>query len=225
MHNLAPVIGVDIDGTLGDYHTHFKWFLNAIYFPGNTLRLDWNRSSEFSEALGMRKEQYRAAKLAYRLGGLKRCLPLFDNDYKKDGPRAVMSEIQFIRSMGIQVWITTQRPWAAMTSVDDDTKFWLNQYVGEVDGLIFAEDKYQALIDNVGQKRIVGVIDDLPDCLERAHELGLEYAIRRGDHNQWWLNEQVHKANMGQPYCNPKHFSRIKDLSAVVSNWMENHDG
>src|SRR5690242_19371376 len=114
VHPLAPVVGMDIDGNLGDYHSHFVWFLNYIYYPNGYgfrgLYADWSKTEtgEFSEALGMDKADYRAAKLAYRQGGLKRCMPLFQEDYRKDGRDAVKSEIQYIRSQGIQVWICTQ---------------------------------------------------------------------------------------------------------------------
>jgi hypothetical protein len=216
VHPLAPVIGLDIDGTLGNYHKHFVWFLENIYWPGQRFPLHWEHATEgeFSEALCVSKPEYRAAKLAYRMGGLKRCMPIFANDADKD-MYAVKHEIQYLRSQGIQVWICTTRPWLSLTTVDPDTQYWLENNVGQVDGLIYGEDKYADLVDIVGKDRILGVIDDLPENIERGNQLGLHTAIRRGSHNQWWLDEQT----------NTQHFNRIKDMSTIVDGWMENHNG
>jgi hypothetical protein len=211
---------MDIDGTLGDYHEHFQWFLSTIYCQKMT---EWNGSahwpgtSEFSEALGMEKGLYRAAKLAYRLGGLKRCLPLFGMDLEKGGHTVVREEIQYLRSQGIQVWICTQRPWLALTTVDSDTQYWIDNNIGKIDGLIYGEDKYADLIDIVGYDRVLGVVDDLPECLDRARELGLRTAARRIAHNYSWLNAEAQDGI--------EQFRRIKDMSTIIDGWMETHNG
>jgi hypothetical protein len=213
VHPLAPVVGVDIDGFMADYHSHFIWFCNNIYWPGRGLVASWSLAhGEFEIALGLNKEEYRAAKLAYRLGGLKRCLPLFQNDWDKNGKDAIISEIQYIRSLGVQVWVCTQRPWLALTTVDNDTQYWLDRWAGRIDGLIYGEDKYQDLLDIVGRERILGVGDDLPENIERATQLGLRTVMRENDHNRYWLKG-----------CNPhqRTILRIKDLSSVVEGWME----
>lgn len=218
VHPLAPVVGIDIDGTLGDYHTHFTWFLNHIYFPQAYPKYwaDWSSAQgEFSEALFMNKEVYRQAKLAYRMGGLKRCMPLFDEDRNEAGG-AIRNEIQYIRSQGIQVWICTTRPWLSLTTVDPDTQYWLERNAGQVDGLIYGEDKYADLIDIVGKDRILGVCDDLPENITRAQDLGLNAAIRWGDHNAQWR-----KSN--NPPCDG--FSRVKDMSSIIDDWFEKHNG
>jgi hypothetical protein len=215
VHPLAPVVGIDIDGNLGDYHGHFRWFLENIYFPGRAWPPYWDPTyeGEFSDALGLEKHAYRDAKLAYRMGGLKRCMPLFENDYKKDGENSVRREIQYLRSQGIQVWICTSRPWLSLTTVDPDTQFWLDRNVGKVDGLIYGEDKYLDLIDIVGKDRIIGVIDDLPDNILRAKELELRSAIRLGDHNRWWAGRG------SESICD--RIYQIKDMSSIIDGWME----
>lgn len=227
VHPLAPVVGIDIDGTLGNYHDHFVWYLNNVYFPYELKNYhpNWSNTDtgEFSEALGLEKGEYRASKLAYRMGGLKRCMPMFENDENHFDSNVVRREIQYIRSQGIQVWICTQRPWLSLTTVDPDTQYWLEHNVGKVDGLIYGEDKYLDLIDIVGKGRILGVIDDLPENIERACVLNLQHAIRKGSHNRWWLNQQLQKANSGQDFWNTQHFSHIKDISSIVDGWMENY--
>ena len=157
VHPKAPVIACDLDGTLGAYHEHFVRFLREIYFPysfnNNKSVPDrpwWKNeyNGEFSDALGLDKRTYRDAKLAFRQGGMKRCMPQLGKTDTKD-------IIQSIRDGGVQVWIATTRPWMRLDNVDPDTQFWLDHNVGRVDGVIYGEDKYADLVDIVGHDRIL----------------------------------------------------------------------
>ena len=175
LHPLAPVIALDIDGTLGDYYEHFRWF--AELYLQRPVSADWDlaQTSEFSDALGLEKHVYRDIKLAYRQGGMKRSLPAFE---------AVGDMVKILRaSHGIQVWICTTRPWQRLDNIDPDTQFWINRIMGKVDGVIYGEEKYEDLIDIVGKDRILGVIDDLPENVIAADKLGLPAALKAGDHN------------------------------------------
>lgn len=176
LHPLAPVLALDIDGTLGDYYEHFRWF-TELYLQRPT-KLDWELTdtAEFSEALGLSKEVYRQIKLAYRQGGMKRSLPVFD------GTRKLIETVR--QELGIQVWIATTRPWQRLDNIDPDTQFWLGRVAGRVDGVIYGEEKYLDLIDIVGKERIVGVVDDLPQNVVSAQSLGLRAALRVGGHNR-----------------------------------------
>lgn len=176
VHPHAPIVALDIDGTLADYYKHFKWF--AELYLQHPLPLDWSGTDEFSDALGMDKDTYRDVKLAYRQGGMKRSIPLRDADCYRLADR--------LRNHGIAVWICTTRPWQRLDNIDPDTQFWINRNIGRVDGVIYGEDKYRDLIAINGAERILGVVDDLPENIERAKSLGLSAAIRAGLHNQAW---------------------------------------
>lgn len=208
----APVVALDIDGTMGKYHQHFVWFLSNIYLPGEQggswWPPNWDRSheGEFSEALGMDKTLYRQAKLAYRQGGLKRSLPQFRSDLSAGG---LLWHVQDIRQMGVQIWICTTRPWLRLDAIDPDTRYWIERNVGRVDGVLFGEDKYLDLIDNVGKDRILGVVDDLPENVTRADEIGLRWALRAGPHNVWW-NPEVPR------------LGSIVDIKEQVKLWLKN---
>jgi len=219
VHPLANVIGLDIDGTLGDYHSHFVRFCNEIYYPHGLLSglsPKWAATAgEFEVALDLSKSEYRAAKLAYRMGGLKRSMPLFPCD-AEDG---IKGEIQYIRSLGIQVWICTTRPWLSLTTIDQDTQYWLEHNVGPVDGLIYGEDKYRDLISIVGMSRVLGVLDDLPENVERAKALGLRSALRRGPHNVWWASSH------SPVYRNTQVFNQARDISSIAEEWKQIHRG
>lgn len=173
----APVVAIDIDGTIADYYKHFQWF--AEIYLQKTLNCEFNREyrGEFNEALGLDKETYRKIKLAYRQGGMKRSIKPFEN---------AGNVIRNIRSLGVQVWICTTRPWNRLDNIDPDTTFWLGNNVGRVDGVIYGEDKYNDLIDIVGKPRILGVIDDLPENFNTARSLGLNAALMAGPHNEWF---------------------------------------
>lgn len=176
VHPLAPVIGLDVDGTLAKYYDHFHTF--AENYLQEPLDLVWNDEfrGEFSEALGLDKATYRQIKLAYRQGGLKRSIPTMGN----------LGFVQDLRARGVQVWICTTRPWNRLDNIDPDTQFWLNRNVGRVDGVIYGEEKYEDLLDIVGLDRILGVVDDLPENIERARELQIPALLRYGRHNAWW---------------------------------------
>ena len=177
VHPNAPVLALDVDGTIADYYAHFKWF--AELYLQTELSVDWTGTEEFSEALGLDLSVYRQIKLAYRQGGMKRCIPKLDQDLSEVIPQ--------VRSqLGAQIWICTTRPWQRLDNIDPDTQFWLQRNVGRVDGVIYGEDKYEDLLDLVGKDRILGVVDDLPTNIRKAGALGLRSAIYAGDHNAEW---------------------------------------
>jgi phosphoglycolate phosphatase-like HAD superfamily hydrolase len=186
----APIVALDIDGTLAKYYSHFHWF--AEMYTQRTLSPQWNRNyrGEFSEALGLDKELYRQIKLAYRQGGMKRCIPVMPNAGEL---------VRGLRRKGIAVWITTTRPWNRLDNIDPDTSFWIERNLGRVDGVIYGEDKYQDLLEIVGSRPVLGIVDDLPENTLKARALGLETILVSGDHNEWWTetgSEPVHLHNL-----------------------------
>lgn len=177
VHPLAPVLALDIDGTLADYYEHTRWFAELYLQRPVEIHWEFSDTMEFSEALGLGKEEYRQIKLAYRQGGMKRSIPTLGG--RPEG------FIRYLREQyGVQVWIATTRPWQRLDNIDPDTQFWLNRNCGRVDGVIYGEDKYLDLIDIVGKERIIGIVDDLPENIVAAQSLGLQAMIRAGGHNE-----------------------------------------
>jgi 5'(3')-deoxyribonucleotidase len=170
---LKPVVAVDIDGTLGEYHEHFVQF--AQDYMDLDYPMEYDGSMEFSEYLGMEKHVYRDVKLAYRQGGMKRTMPL------RSGARSFMSAIH---DMGYETWIATTRPWDRLDNVDPDTREWLRRNHLPYDRLIYGVDKWEQLIDNVGLERITFVIDDLREECIKADHLGLVAFQLATDHNR-----------------------------------------
>ncbi len=170
---IYPVVGLDIDGTLGQYHQHFVVFLNN-YFGRPFVQMEWNGEGEFSDHLGLTKHEYREAKLAYRQGGYKRWMPVY--------PGAA-ELVAALHRLDVEVWLCTTRPWLRLDNIDPDTREWCRRTGIEFDGMLFGEDKYAQLLARVGPQRIVAVVDDEVGQLQQAYRLPLPTILRKHDFN------------------------------------------
>ena len=158
-----PVVALDIDGTLGDYHLHFTNF--AEHWLGRPMPdpAAINPGLPLYRHLGMSKATYRQCKLAYRQGGMKRSMPVYPGaaDLARD-----------IRKTGAIVVICTTRPYLRLDTIDPDTRHWLRRNRIQFDGVLFGEHKYRDLVRNVGRGRVAVVLDDLPEMTKQAVEVG-----------------------------------------------------
>lgn len=160
-----PVVALDIDGTLGDYHTHFlrfaaDWFGRAFPAP-DTI----NPGLPLWKFMGITQREYRDCKLAYRSGGLKRWMPCY----------AYSAELtRNIRRAGAEVWICTTRPYLRLDNIDPDTREWLRRNDIQYDAVLFDRidekgSKYEELKRQAGD-RVCAILDDLPEMLLEAKE-------------------------------------------------------
>lgn len=167
---VKPIVAVDIDGTLGDYHTHFIDF--ACMYMREDYPRDYDGSVEFSEFLGLDKETYRTIKLAYRQGGMKRSMPL------NPGARGLISRLNLIRDE-VEIWVTTTRPYLRLDGIDPDTRFWLDSNKLGYHNLLYHEDKYRLLAERCDPGRVVMVLDDLDSqCQAAQNEFGWGVAVQ-----------------------------------------------
>lgn len=163
---LSPVVAVDIDGTLGDYHGHFLKFA-ANYLGWKELVQDYDGAQPFKkwfcEAAGVDLRTYRDIKLAYRQGAMKRSMPMFD------GANRLTDAIV---AAGAELWLTTTRPYLRLDNVDPDTRWWLDMRgIRHYTGLVYADEKYRHLSQLVDPGRVVAVVDDLPEMVEQASQV------------------------------------------------------
>lgn len=165
---LLPVVAIDIDGTLGDYHGHFLRFAQQYF---NRVFLgQYDGTNDLSEYMEVNKEDYRACKLAYRQGGLKRSMPVYP------GARNFLNAVRQISD----VFITTTRPYLRLDQTDPDTREWLHRNGLKYDGLLYDEDKYIKLDEIVDHGRVVAVLDDLGSQYDAAaHMFGSRVPILR----------------------------------------------
>lgn len=164
-----PVVALDIDNTLGDYHSHFldfaeKWFGREMPDP-RTINPGW----PLYRFMGVSKARYREAKLAYRQGGWKRWMPAYP------GAAELTRDIQ---AAGGEVWICTTRPYLRLDNIDPDTREWLKRNRMRYNAVLFGDHKYRELKRQAGD-RVVAVVDDLPEMLKAAMQNGFDNLYMR----------------------------------------------
>lgn len=177
-----PVVALDIDGTLSDYHgwfTRFAELWTGRAMPDPTLNTD---GVPLYKWLGMSKANYRQCKLAYRQGGMKRSMPCYP------GSSELTREI---RKAGCEVWICTTRPYLRLDNIDPDTRHWLRRNRIQYDGVIFGDHKYRELVRLVGAEQVLLVVDDLPPMCEQALSLGLPTVLRSQPYNVNYENPDL----------------------------------
>ena len=181
---VRPVVAIDIDGTLGNYHAHFLQFAEMwmgrsiepyrMYYTGQTGFGDW-----FTTTYGMDWTTFRQIKLAFRQGGMKRNMPVFDG-----APEFV----RWLDDIGLEVWLTTTRPHERFDRVDPDTIEWLRRNGIEFAGLLYSDDKIEDLYERVDPARVLAVLDDQEDILTDVDRVfGRGIGIKRmTDWNESW---------------------------------------
>lgn len=163
-----PVVALDIDGTLGDYHGHFLRFAEGYIGKPMPDAQEINPGLPLYRHMRVSRTTYRACKLAYRQGGLKRSMPVYDG--AAELTRAV-------RRAGAEIWICTTRPYLRLDNIDPDTREWLRRNRIQYDAVLFGDNKrsnkYAELLRQVGRDRVVAVADDLPEQVIKAGKVGI----------------------------------------------------
>ena len=169
-----PIVAVDVDGTLGDWHYQFLRFASDYFGKTFDIRM-YDGTGSLAEAMGVSLEDYRTCKLAFRQSGMKRAMRAF--------PGAA-ELTQAIKRMGAELWITTTRPYLQVGNVDPDTREWLNRFNIDYDHLLYDDDKYAELAQQVEPKRVVAVVDDEPSMYDRALDVGFHPILLARIHNR-----------------------------------------
>jgi hypothetical protein len=176
-----PVVALDVDGTLGDYHGHFLRFAETWIGKPMPSADEINPGLPLYRHMGVAKSTYRACKLAFRQGGLKRSMPVYD------GARTLTVAL---RKAGAEVWICTTRPYLRLDNIDPDTRHWLRRNGIQYDAVLYGERKYRDLERIVGADRVVATLDDLPEMYWAAEKLRLKPYLRDQPYNR---HESVHR--------------------------------
>lgn len=211
--DVKPVVAFDIDGTLADYHGHFidfavRWLGNGYRKPKGREAYDGSEPHRewFTRTMEVDVTTFRAIKLAFRQGGMKRTMPIY---------RESAETILYLSHQGAEIWLTTTRPWERFDRVDPDTRHWLDQHGIEFDGLIYDDAKMAALAERVDPDRIVAVIDDLTEVLEEANDMfpNATTILRKTVHNRG-----VHWGHEG-------YMGSIQEwVEQSIVNWRAFHD-
>lgn len=206
---VKPVVAIDIDGTLADYHAHFTWFSGSFldrsipertfYTGAEPYKLWWCRTFKADPST------FHAVKLAYRQGGMKRTQPTFN------GAAAL---VEGLRHRGAEVWLTTTRPHERYDRVDPDTREWMRRRGIEADALLFSENKMSELEARVGRQRVVAVVDDLVDVLRDAESQGWTPILRRTKYNR--------NVEWGGPFVLSLH-DAYDEITPLIEAWERNN--
>ena len=201
---MKPVVALDIDGTMFDYHGHFLRFAEGWYGREMPAPEEINPGMPLHKFMRTSKATYRQCKLAYRSGGLERSMPVY--------PGAA-ELTRRIRKAGADIWICTTRPYLKMDSQAPNTMHLLRRNKIQYDHMLSGPHKYRDLIKQVGKDAVVTVLDDLPEMYQQAYDLGLAPLLR------------------DQPYNRHIIADRVKDLQestharivGKIKNWKESH--
>lgn len=216
---VVPLIAVDIDGTLGDYHGHFQNFAreylgppfdHPLYdpylHPGFRYGGKISHAQYYQEVFGIDLRTFRDIKLAYRQGAQKRSMTVFPG---------AKEFIDKLHTMDLEVWLTTTRPYLRLDGVDPDTRAWLTRNEIRYDGLLYDEDKYQVLARRVEPGRVVAVLDDLPEQYDAAQGLfGRGAALLRGT---------PYNARVRRDFKVESFSVALEHIDALVNNWRSRH--
>lgn len=204
----APVVALDIDGTSGEHHAHFIRF--AELWVGRDLPsvTAYTGGVPFHKYLGISRSTYNKVKLAYRQGGMKRSMPVYEG---------IGEFSKYIRRNGCQVWICTTRPYLRLDNIDPDTRHWLTKRAHiTYDGLLYGPHKYVDLARAVGRERVVMVYDDLPALVAQAYGVGLPVALRKQPYNAYW------DGSVAVPRVS--NVTEMRDVfDAALAAWKEAH--
>lgn len=203
-----PVVALDIDGNLGDYHGHFIRFASGYFDREFPDAEENNPGLPLWQFMGLTKPEYRECKLAYRQGGLKRTMPAYR------GSDTLTADI---RAAGAEVWICTTRPYLRLDNIDPDTREWLRRNKIQYDAVLFDRieekgSKYNELKRQAGD-RVCAIVDDLPEMLLLADQA-------------WPCDEAVAPPSIylrDQPYN--RHSISWKRVRSPWTSWLEiKHD-
>lgn len=172
-----PVFGIDIDGTIAAYHDHYLAF--AEQWLGRPLRRGYDGSVPLWKWCGTSRQTYRQTKLAYRMGGMKRSMPLLP------APLPQARELtKYLNKYG-DVYLCTSRPYLSHDNIDGDTRHWVRRNGVVCSGIIWGEHKYRELARMVGVERVVTILDDIPAMCLQAHNLGIPAILAQRQHNDF----------------------------------------
>lgn len=160
-----PIVALDIDGSLGPYHANFLEFAERWLGRKMPGAEEINPGLPLWKHMHATKRTYREVKLAYRQSGAKRWMPVFPG--ASDLTRR-------IRRAGAELWICTTRPYLRLDNIDPDTREWLRRNKIQYDAVIYGDNKYEELVRQVGSERIVCILEDLPELVERAMKVGIQ---------------------------------------------------
>jgi hypothetical protein len=207
-----PIVALDIDGTLGDFHTHFLNFASDWIGRPMPKPDDINPGLRLHKFMGVSLRTYRECKLAFRQGGLKRWMPCY---------YGASEMTRALRRAGSEVWICTTRPYLRLDSIDPDTREWLRRNKIRYDAILYGDDKYRELKRQAGA-RVAGILEDLPELWNEARSLFPQaYVVLRDQpYNRLAGQRPVLLDGPGTPWAGVEDLPRAQEVMLeAIKKW------
>ena len=163
------IVGIDIDGVLGEYH---EWFLK---YTDNEFGLKYKTIDELKKAIGTKNYEY--IKSMYRQSGVKAGMPA----------RPGASELTHkLKEMGYQIIILTARPYKKYTRIYSDTLEFLKRNGIQFDAIIWDEVKHVKIIREFPDLEFM--IEDTPSIANEVADEGYKVFMPTNPNNEKYTN-------------------------------------
>lgn len=164
----AKIVGIDIDGVLGEYHS---WFLQ---FVENVFGFEFDSIEALKKKLGTK--EYENIKSMYRQSGAKAKMPV--------RPGAVELTHK-LKEMGYQIIILTARPYKEYSRIYPDTLEFLRKNDIKFDAIIWDEQKHLKIIREFPNLEFM--IEDTPEIAYEVAREGYKVYMPTGPNNEKYI--------------------------------------
>jgi len=189
----SKVIGIDIDGVLGEYHS---WFLTYLQKEHNLYFTDIDHVK-----VKVGTEVYEQLKSKYRQSDWKAKMP----------PRKGASELTHkLREAGYQIVVLTARPYKKYSRIYPDTLEFLRKNNIAFDAIIWDEQKHIKIIKEFPNLEFM--IEDTPSIANEVAIEGYQVFMPEGPNNDMW-REGI-ELNL-----NVKKVKELEEILDLVINW------
>lgn len=165
----AKIVGIDIDGVLGEYH---EWFLG---FVEKITGKAFESIGQMKTVLGTKK--YEEYKSMYRQSGWKAKMPV------RDGAIELTNAL---KAAGYQIIILTARPYKKYTRIYSDTLEFLSTNLIPFDAIIWDEEKHIKIIKEFPNLEFM--IEDTPSIANEVADEGYKVFLPTGPNNDNYSN-------------------------------------
>lgn len=181
LENLSgdKIVGIDIDGVLADYYSHFIDYLNCKL--STAYNISDLKCPNVKDSFHINGIDYEHIKDAYRQNGE------YKNIAAVNGAKELLDAF---KTAGYQIALLTSRPYIVYKRLFADTIEWLNKNSIKYDIILFDENKNAVLYRNFGD-RVKFFIEDELEKANNIASMGVKTYLLDRCYNQGAIRENV----------------------------------
>jgi hypothetical protein len=160
----AKIVGIDVDGVLGEYHDYFVQFAKT---RGHAFDDFWELKKALPTIV------YEQLKSEYRQSGWKADMPV---------RKGAVELTHKLKEMGYQIVILTARPYKEYSRIYPDTLSFLNKNDIKFDAIIWDEQKHIKIINKFPNMEFM--IEDTPSIARDVAREGYTVFMPKGPNNE-----------------------------------------